>query len=40
MSSLPQGKASFLIEFLKWYYLKYWQVQTRSIIAQTVTIIS
>ena len=34
-----QGKAGyFLIEFLKWYFLKYWQVRTRPVFAQTVTI--
>ena len=27
----------FLIEFLKWYFSKYWQVQTRRVFAQTVT---
>ena len=32
-----QGKAGFLIEFLKWYFSKYWQVQTRPVFAQTVT---
>ena len=34
--STNQGKASagFLIEFLKWYFSKYWQVQ---VFAQTVT---
>ena len=32
-----QGKVGFLIEFLKWYFSKYWQVQTRQIFAQTVT---
>ena len=32
-----QGKAGFLIKFLKWYFLKYWQVQTRRVFAQTVT---
>ena len=32
-----QGKAGFLIEFLKWYFLEYWQVQTRLVFAQTVT---
>ena len=35
-----QGKAGFLIKFLKWYFLKYWQVQTRRVFAQTVTIIN
>ena len=33
-----QGKADFLIEFSKWYFSKYWQVQTRWVFAQTVTI--
>ena len=33
-----QGKAwLFLIEFLKWYFSKYWQVRTRPVFAQTVT---
>ena len=32
-----QGKAGFLIKFLKWFFLKYWQVQTRWVFAQTVT---
>ena len=32
-----QGKAGFLIEFLKWYFSKYWQVRTRRVFAQTVT---
>ena len=27
----------FLIEFLKWYFSKYWQVRTRWVFAQTVT---
>ena len=26
-----------LIEFLKWYFSKYWQVRTRWVFAQTVT---
>ena len=26
-----------LIEFLKWYFSKYWQVRTRRVFAQTVT---
>ena len=32
-----QGKGGFLTEFLKWYFLKYWQVRTRPVFAQTVT---
>ena len=32
-----QGKADFLIEFLKWYFSKYWQVRTRQVFTQTVT---
>ena len=32
-----QGKAGFLIEFLKRYFSKYWQVQTTWVFAQTVT---
>ena len=32
-----QGKAGFLIEFLKWYFSEYWQVRTRRVFAQTVT---
>ena len=32
-----QGKAGFLIDFLKWYFSKYWQVQTTWVFAQTVT---
>ena len=32
-----QGKAGFLIEFLKWYFSKYWQVRTRQVFAETVT---
>ena len=32
-----QGKASFLIEFLKLYFSKYWEVRTRRVFAQTVT---
>ena len=31
-----QGKDGF--EFLKWYCSKYWEVQTRQVFAQTVTI--
>ena len=27
----------FLIEFLKWYFSKYWQVRTRRVFAQAVT---
>ena len=39
MTPLPrQGKAGFLIEFLKWYFSKYWQVRTRPVFTQTVTI--
>ena len=34
-----KGKAGFLTEFLKWYFSKYWQVQTRPVFAHTVTFI-
>ena len=37
MSPLPRQGWLFLIEFLKWYFSKYWQVQTRPVFAQTVT---
>ena len=39
MSPLPRQGWLFLIEFLKWHFSKYWQVQTRPVFAQTVTII-
>ena len=33
-----QGKADyFLMEFLKWYFSKYWQVRNRPVFARTVT---
>ena len=32
-----QGKTGFLIEFFKWYFSKYWQVQTRQVFTQTIT---
>ena len=33
-----QGNAGyFLIEFLKWYFSKYWQVRTRRVFGQTIT---
>ena len=35
-----QGKAGFLNEFLKWYFLKYWQVWPRWVFAQIVTYIN
>ena len=38
MSPLPRQGWLFLIEFLKWYFSKYWQVRTRPVFAQTVTI--
>ena len=37
MSPLPRQGWLFLIEFLKWYFSKYWQVRTRPVFAQTVT---
>ena len=37
MSPLPRQGWLFLIELLKWYISKYWQVQTRPVFAQTVT---
>ena len=37
MSPLPRQGRLFLIEFLKWYFSKYWQVRTRPVFAQTVT---
>ena len=37
MSPVPRQGWLFLIEFLKWYLLKYWQVRTRPVFAQTVT---
>ena len=39
MSPLPRQGWLFLIEFLKWYFSKYWQVRTRPVFAQTVTYI-
>ena len=36
---LPRQGWLFLIEFLKWYFSKYWQVRTRPVFAQTVTYI-
>ena len=36
MTPVPR-QGWFLIEFLKWYFLKYWQVQTRRVFAKTVT---
>ena len=38
MSPLPRQGWFFSIEILKWYFSKYWQVQTRTVFAQTVTI--
>ena len=32
-----QGKAGFLIEFIKWYFSKYWQVPTTRVFVQIVT---
>ena len=37
MSPLPRQGWLFLIEFLKWYFSKYQQVQTMRVFAQTVT---
>ena len=37
MSPLPRQGWLLLIKFLKWYFLKYWQVRTRPVFAQTVT---
>ena len=37
MSPLPRQGWLFLIEFLKWYFSRYWQVRTRRVFAQTVT---
>ena len=37
MSPLPRQGWLFLIEFLKWYFLKYWQVRTRPVFTQIVT---
>ena len=39
MSPLPRQGWLFLIEFVKWYFSKYWQVRTRPVFAQTVTFI-
>ena len=36
MSPLPRQGWLFLIEFLKWYFSKYWQVRTRVVFAQTI----
>ena len=36
-ASSTKARLVFLIEFLKWYFLKYWQVRTRQVFAQTVT---
>ena len=30
----------FSIEFSKWYFSKYWQVRTKWVFAQTVTILN
>ena len=35
--SSTKARLVFLIKFLKWYFSKYWQVQTRRVFAQTVT---
>ena len=40
MSPLPRQGWLFVIEFLKWYFLKYWQVRTRLVFTQTVTYIN
>ena len=40
MSPLPRLGWLFLIEFLKWYFSKYWQVRTRPVFTQTVTYIT
>ena len=40
MSPLPRQGWLFLIEFLKWYFSKYWQVRTRPVFAQTVTYVT
>ena len=37
MTPVPKQGWFFSIEFLKWYFSKYWQVQTRRVFAQTVT---
>ena len=38
MTPLPSRQGwFFLIEFLKRYFSKYWQVQTRQVFAQTIT---
>ena len=39
MSPLPRQGWLFFIEFLNWYFSKYWQVRTRLVFAQTVTYI-
>ena len=39
MTPLPRQGWLFLVEFLKWHFSKYWQVQTRWVFAQTVTFI-
>ena len=39
MSPLPRQGWLFLIEFLEWYFSKYWQVRTRPVFAQTVTFV-
>ena len=33
-----KGKVDFLIKVSKWYFSKYWQVQTRQVFTQTVTL--
>ena len=40
MSPLPRKGWSFLIEFLKWYFSKYWQVRARPVFTQTVTFVN
>ena len=40
MTPLPMQGWLFLIEFLKWYFSKYWQVRTRWVFAQTVTYVT
>ena len=39
MSPLSRQGWFFLAEFFKWYFWKYWQVRTRPVFAQAVTLI-
>ena len=35
--SYTKTRMVFQIEFLKWHFSRYWQVQTRQVFTQTVT---